>query len=143
MILRRQQYADEEEIQKAGYNQAGAIAEVLGNLMKGYIVHLNRDEYGNAFKCITRIADIISPKLKPSELQEIDNLIQIIELNLEKAEKKHRTDFGWIVASYPKIREEIRKKIIELFRIINKMQDVHGYGMIELGDPRLAVAQMG
>jgi len=123
---------------KAAYNQSRGITEFLQHLMGSYIALMNGEEYPGAVKCIGRILDIVSAKMKPEEITKADEFIKVINEKIPKAIEKH-TISGKVFWTNVENKKEVEKKIIELFRYVNKLQDKYGYGMVSLDDPRFAV----
>lgn len=124
--------------EKAAYNQSRGITEFLTNLLGSYIASMDLKKYDDALRAIERIVDIISAKIKEQELQEVDKLLIEIEIKLPMAMATYRKN-GGIYWTNAMERDRVKRKIITLFRYVNKLQDKYGYGMVSLDDPRFAV----
>lgn len=129
-----------EPEEKAAYNQARNISEILSNLLGSYIVYMNSKQYKEAIKSIRRIVDIISPKLKKPEIEKIDAGIKVIELKLPQAMQVYIHN-GSSYIKFPELNMNVERAIEEVFRFVNLLQDKYGYGMLSMSDPRFAVVE--
>lgn len=127
-----------ESDKKAGYNQSFGITELLINLTGSYITSISQDNLLSALESIQRIVDIISPKLKDEELKPVDFLaLQIME-ELPRATQTYNIE-GKTYLVNPEQFRTVKYKLSKLYREVNKLQDKHGYGMIDADDPKLAI----
>ena len=123
---------------KAGFNQSFGITEMLINLTGSYITSISANNLISATESIQRILDLISPKLKDKEMEEADELIKKIYDKLPRAIETYIHE-GRVFFMNPPLYEECKKEVIKAFRLINLLQDKHGYGMLDADDPKLAV----
>ncbi len=123
----------EEDVDKAGYNQAARITEILANLRNTYTSLMIYDDYPASLKVCRRVLDIISAKLKDDEIKESNKKIVCIKSKFKGSEQTY-IHGGAKWHKYPKEREEVEKEIENLWRHLEKLQDTHGYGMISEED---------
>jgi len=133
-----------EDDDKAGYNQAGRITEVLGNLRITYLSSMigddNSIDLSTALKTIRRILAVIAGKVKKEDIDEMNKQIYTLHIKIGIANMYFIHD-GRRILKNPRVKEECEILIENLYRKLEKMQDTYGYGMISQEDPRLAVLQ--
>lgn len=124
--------------QKAGYNQSGRITEVLGNLRITFISSMMDNNFQGALESIRGILNVISGKATDTDIEVINKKVYLIEEKIPYALASYVNE-GVRVIRYPKIRIDVKRKIENLYRELEKLQDKYGYGMVGAEDPRLAV----
>jgi len=115
---------------KAGYNQAGKIVEMLAMLRATYISSMMEGNLSSALKCIRRVLDVISGKVKEIEIEKFNEEISDIENELPEAEGTYiSSNNGKTYLKNFKVRKEVESAIEDLYRLVEKTQDAYGYGM--------------
>lgn len=127
-----------ESDKKAGYNQSFGITELLINLTGSYITSISQDNLLSALESIQRIVDVISPKLKDNEINPVDVLALEIINEIPTATQTYNFD-GKTYLVNPEQFRTVKYKLSKLYREVNRLQDIHGYGMIDADDPKLAI----
>jgi len=81
-----------EREDKAGYNTAADIAQVLGNLRKTHISAMisSPEDFKLALNTCRRIIDVISAKVPEKEITLLDEIVYSIEKNIPKAIETYR-----------------------------------------------------
>jgi len=122
-------FGDDKDIEdKAGYNQAARITEVLAMLRNTYVASMIENDLSTSLKICRRVLDIISAKVKKEEVEKTNKEIKIIHRLLPKANETF-LDSGSKFITNVKEREEAEEKIENLWRSLEKLQDIYGYGM--------------
>lgn len=128
----------EEESEKAGYNQSGKITEILANLRVTFISSMMANNFDDALESIRCILSIISGKARESDIEEMDKEVYKIEFEIPKS-KENYINNGLVYWKNYGLRIELKRKIENLYRKLERMEDRYGYGMVSAEDPRLAV----
>lgn len=126
------------EGEKAGYNQAGKIIEVLGVLRQTFIGAKMTHKFSEALEAIRSIIDVISGKVPDKDLEEINELVYTIEDKIPEAEAIFQRE-GKLFIKNPTLRRQIKRDLENIYRRLERMQDKYGYGMVGQDDPRFAV----
>lgn len=123
---------------KAGFNQSFGITEMLVNLTGSYISSISQNNLLSAFESCCRIVDVITPKLEDKELDDVDKDIKEITDAMPKALETYIHE-GKTYLMNPELFNTTKFKLSKFYRKVNKLQDTHGYGMIDADDPKLAI----
>ena len=121
------------EPEKAGYNQAGRISEVLSILRNTFIGSTMHNNFPGALEACRGTVSIISGKVDIEKIDEMDKMIFKIEEQLPFTEKVYVHDGGSYFQN-PILRKKIKRDLEKLWRAIEKAQDEHGYGMFSADD---------
>lgn len=124
--------------EKAGYNQAGEITKILAMLRLTFTSSMieNPNNFDQALESCRSVLNIISGKVNEDKINELNEEIYKIEDELPNANKTFVND-GMRFYQEPKTRLEIKRKIENLWRKIERVQDEHGYGMFSEDDSGL------
>jgi len=127
---------------KAGYNTAADIAQVLGNLRKTHISAMisSPEDFKLALNTCRRIIDVISAKVPEKEITLLDEIVYSIEKNIPKAIETYRDQSkGGIYFKDVIFRVKIYRELESLYRILERLQNKFGYGMFSQEDPSHAI----
>lgn len=126
--------------EKAGYNQAGEIARILAMLRLTFTSAMiqNPSDLSYALEACRGVINIISGKVKLGIIKEVNEKIYKIEDNLPKANDVYTNrDDGNKYFSNTELRIKLKRRIENLWRKLEKIQDEHGYGMFSEDDSGL------
>ena len=121
---------------KAGYNQAGKIVEILSMLRGSFIVAMMHNEFNEALESCRGILNVIAGKASEEIIDNMNNEVYKIEKALPEANKTYSNAGGkwW---SNPDKRIEIKRLLESLWRNLEHIQDEYGYGMFSEDDSGL------
>jgi len=119
---------------KAEYNQSLGISITLSNLTNAYVYSVMDSDLKKLHRINCTVLDLISPKLKANELEEVDKLAGEIEKDLPYSTQTYKTESGTVVLQNPDLYYEVEKKIRKMYRIVEKLKDKYGYGMKDAED---------
>jgi len=130
--------ASQDIEEKAGYNQAGEISRILSMLRYTFISSMinNPNDFNEALECCRGVMNVISGKVKPEIITKINTQILKVEKELPKANETY-INKGIKFFKNSKERLELKREIENLWREIEKTQDVYGYGMFSEDDSGL------
>lgn len=120
----------EEDVEKVLYNQAQSITQTLSLLRNSYVSSMMDKDYSGALRVSCVVVDLISAKLTPREIEDVDEMIEEIKKALPKALKTYVSDSGG--GRFYKNAGEYDDLCIavgDLWRSVEQLQDKHGYGM--------------
>ena len=121
---------------KAGYNQAGKITEILSMLRGSFISSMMYNNFTSALESCRGVLNVIAGKVG-EEVVNIMNLeVDKIEDKLTSANKTYATASGKYYRN-PKERTELKKLLEDLWRNLEYIQDEYGYGMFSEDDSGL------
>ena len=126
--------------EKAGYNQAGEIARILSMLRLTFTSAMleSPSDLTYALEACRSVLNIISGKVKEELIAQIDKDIIQIEDALPKANEIYTGQKdGNKYYSNPQLRIQLKRKIEQLWRRLEKTQDEYGYGMFSEDDSGL------
>lgn len=129
-----------KEEEKAGYNQAGKISEILSMLRLTFTSAMidTPNNFDYALEACRGVANIISGKVNEDILDEINTEVYAIEKLLPAANEKYTNQSnGSKYFSNPEKRVELKKRIENLWRGLEQVQDEYGYGMFSEDDSGL------
>jgi len=125
---------------KAGYNQAGKITEILATLRIAFLTSIMNNNFRDSLEAIRGVLNVVSGKVKQEDINKLNEDIYFIEDKFEETEKTY--NYGnRIYYTNAKTRTEVKKMLENLYRQLEKLQDKYGYGMVSQDDPRFAVLQ--
>ena len=115
---------------KAGYNQAAKITEILAMLRVTFTSSMLEEpnNFDSALECCRSITNIISAKVNDDQIEEINSKVYVIEDRLPKAKQTYLHE-GARYFRDPEERKEIKRDLEGLWRELEKLQDEYGYGM--------------
>jgi len=121
---------------KAGYNQAGKITEILSMLRGSFIVAMMHNEFSSALESCRGVLNVIAGKVNEEIVEVMNNDIDKIDELLLKANETYTTVTGkyW---KYYNLRREVKKLLEDLWRNLEAIQDEYGYGMFSEDDSGL------
>lgn len=130
--------ASQDIEEKAGYNQAGEISRILSMLRYTFISSMinNPNDFNEALECCRGVMNVISGKVKPEIITKINTQILKVEKELPKANETY-INKGIKFFKNSKERLELKREIENLWREIEKTQDLYGYGMFSEDDSGL------
>lgn len=117
---------DPEE--KAGYNSAGKITELLAMLRSTFTSSMMTNDFSASLECCRGVINIISGKINPTIIGKLNGMIYEIEKWIPSARQTYSSE-SISYYSHPQIRVTIKRNIEFLWRKIEKVQDDYGYGM--------------
>lgn len=132
------EYFEKED--KAGYNQAGRIVEILGFLRCTYTACMMSEDFKGALEAIRSKLTVISGKVKEEDIDEMNELIYVLEDKITVAESTFIHE-GKEHIKFPLERKNVKRLLENLGRKLEKLEDKYGYGMVSQEDPRMAVLQ--
>ena len=116
-------YGNENEVDdKAGYNQAARITEILAALRNTFIGSMMTNDFPDSLEACRGVLNVISGKVREDDIVELNEDVYSIELKLPKAEQTYIHEGG----KYFKSSEErvgLKKEIENLWRKLEKLQD--------------------
>ena len=118
---------------KAGYNQAARISEILAILRSTYISSKMRNDFPGALEACRAILDVIAGKVNEEKTKKINAEIYLIEDLFKKTEETYVHN-GYRYFKNPKERKDMKRSIEKLYRRLEKTQDEYGYGMFSEED---------
>lgn len=130
-------YGGEEDVtDKAGYNQAARITEILAALRNTFIGSMMKNDFPDSLEACRGTLSVISGKVRDGDIADLNKDIYSIEEKLPKAEETYVHEGGCYFKSSEK-RVELKKEIENLWRKLEKLQDEYGYGMLSEEDTGL------
>ena len=129
-------YQEVEINDKAGYNQAARITEILAVLRNTFIGSMMKNRFLDSLEACRGTLSVISGKVRQDDINKLDETIYSIEEELPKAEATYNHEGGSYFKN-SKERIESKKKIENLWRDLEKLQDEYGYGMLSEEDTGL------
>lgn len=130
-------YGNEEDVMdKAGYNQAARITEILAALRNTFIGAMMKNEFPDSLEACRGTLSVISGKVKEDDINDLNADIYSIEKDLPSAEKTYVHEGGKYFRSAVE-RTKLKKEIENLWRRLEKLQDEYGYGMLSEEDTGL------
>lgn len=130
------QVGDTED--KAGFNQAAKITEILAILRNTFLSSMLSSNFPMALESIRNILNVISGKVKEEVIEGFNKTIYEIEEWLEGTEVTYNYN-GGIYHRNKELRRQVKREIENLYREVERIQDKYGYGMLSQEDPRKAV----
>ena len=121
---------------KAGYNQAARITEILAALRNTFIGSMMKNEFVDSLESCRGCLNVISGKVRTEDIEELNEKVYEIEKELPKGEKTYIHNGGNYFKN-PEDRIKLKKEIENLWRKLEKLQDEYGYGMISEEDTGL------
>ena len=125
-----------ENEDKAGYNQAGKITEILSMLRGSFISSMMHNEFNQALESCRGVLNVIAGKVSEDRIEEMNNCVDDIEKDLLIANQTYTIDGGKYWKNYQK-RIELKKWLEDLWRNLEALQDEYGYGMFSEDDSGL------
>lgn len=113
---------------KAGYNSAGRITEILSMLRSTFIASMIANSFPPSLECCRGVVDIIAGKVDSKEIGKLNKLIYVIEESFSMSEQFYN-DNGMRKPNYPRVRIIVKRNLEFLWRKIEEVQDKYGYGM--------------
>ncbi|KKM75455.1 hypothetical protein LCGC14_1390080 [marine sediment metagenome] len=129
-------YPIQETEDKAGYNQAARITEVLAVLRNTFIGSMMKNDLASSLESCRGVLNVISGKVAENKIEELDKIVYEIEKSIPLADQTYSHNGSTWFKNFPK-RIELKKKIENLWRDIERTQDKHGYGMVSEEDSGL------
>jgi len=128
--------ADTED--KAGYNQAGKITEILAMLRATFISEMMSEKFNSSLSCCRGVLNIIAGKIGQEIINQTDQMIYDIEKKIPMAEEIYKNEVnGNIYFRNSTLRVEVKRDLEKLWRHLEKIQDEYGYGMFSEDDSGL------
>lgn len=125
---------DDED--KAGYNQAARITEILSALRTTFIGCMMENNLPSSLEACRGVLNVISGKVNETLIIALNNKVYEIEIKLPEANKIYVYNGASYFQNY-KARTELKKNVEDLWREIERTQDEYGYGMISEEDTGL------
>ena len=124
--------------EKAGYNQAGKISDILSMLRYTFIGSMldNPNNFHEALECCRGVLNIVAGKVRDDTINDLNVKIYKLDKDLVEANKTFIHN-GIRYFKFPSKRTELKKEIENLWRKIEKIQDEYGYGMFSEDDSGL------
>jgi hypothetical protein len=121
---------------KAGYNQAGKITEILAMLRGSFISSMMHNDFLSALESCRGVLNVIAGKASVEVINRMNKDVDTIEGKLYSANQTYLSEGGkyW---THPKDRIEVKKLLEDLWRNIESIQDEYGYGMFSEDDSGL------
>ena len=118
---------------KAGYNQAGKITEILAMLRGSFISSMMHNDFLSALESCRGVLNVIAGKVSEEIIESANEDVYKIETLLPEANKTYINSGGkyW---SHPDKRKELKRLLELLWRNIEQLQDEYGYGMFSEDD---------
>ena len=130
-------YPNEEEVtDKAGYNQAARITEILAALRNTFIGSMMKNEFPDSLEACRGVLNVISGKVRDDDIKELNEDVYKVEEKLPKSEQTYVHEGGRYFKSAEE-RIKLKKEIENLWRKLEKLQDEYGYGMLSEEDTGL------
>ena len=129
-------YQEGDVNDKAGYNQAARITEILAILRNTFIGSMMKNHFQDSLEACRGTLSVISGKVRQDDIDDLDKTIYDIELELPKAELTYVHEGGSYYKN-PRERVGLKKDIENLWRSLEKLQDEYGYGMLSEEDTGL------
>ncbi len=129
-------YPVQETEDKAGYNQAARITEVLAVLRNTFIGSMMRNDLSSSLESCRGVLNVISGKVGEDKIKELNKIVYEIETVIPKADQTYSYKGSTYFKNFSE-RIELKKKIENLWRDIERTQDKHGYGMVSEEDSGL------
>jgi len=124
----------------AGYNQAGGITATLINLRDTFEASTMENDFNGALESCRAILNVISGKVPYKKVKWVDEkLVYRIEDLIPFALVTHKGNNGTLWITNPEKRKEAKRLIERLYRILEKLQNEYGYGMVSADDPKRAI----
>lgn len=127
---------DTDPEDKAGYNSAGKITELLSMLRSTFITSMMRNDFPSSLECCRGVIDIISGKVNKEEIRKMNCLVYSLDDSLSISERIYTHNGGKFYEN-PDARKIIKKNLEFLWRKIEDVQDRYGYGMFSEDDSGL------
>lgn len=126
-------FFEPKDLDKAGYNQAGRISEVLSILRNTFLgaTIQTPNNFSQALEACRGTLNVISGKVSQEKIDDIDKIIYALDNKIDNANETYFNDLQ--KAKYfknPNIRKEVKKELENLWRKLEKLQDEYGYGMM-------------
>lgn len=116
--------------EKAGYNQAARITELLSMLRTTYISAIMDEDFDLALKSCRGVKSIIAGKVKTEEIKDINTKIKVIDDVLPLALETYvNRDNSSVYYRRNTLRKLVRQRIEVLWEQLERIQDKYGYGM--------------
>ena len=121
---------------KAGYNQAGKITEILAMLRGSFISSMMHNDFLSALESCRGVLNVIAGKVSEEIIEQTNEDVYSIEKLLPKANQTYLNNNGkyW---TNPKERTELKRLLEMLWRNLEHIQDEYGYGMFSEDDSGL------
>jgi hypothetical protein len=113
---------------KAGYNQAAKITELLAMLRSTFVSSMMENDFSASIECCRSVIDIISGKVNDKLIIKINEMIYEIEKWLQQANLTYEHSGNRYYLN-GETRKVVKRNIEFLWRKIEKIQDEYGYGM--------------
>ena len=121
---------------KAGYNQAGKITEILSMLRGSFIVAMMHNQFSDALESCRGVLNVIAGKVNEDIVESMNTEVDKIDKLLLQANETYTTDTGKYWKNYP-LRQQAKKLLEDLWRNLESIQDEYGYGMFSEDDSGL------
>lgn len=125
-----------EDGEKAGYNQAGKITEILAMLRGSFINAMMHNQFTDALESCRGVLNVIAGKVSEERITQMNDDVDDIEKELLVANQTYTHDNGKYWKNYEK-RIEVKKWLEDLWRNLEALQDEYGYGMFSEDDSGL------
>ena len=129
---------NEEGDPKTAFNSSLDIIQRISRLEYSLISCFLSGKLDEAFKFLRLIYAEIDFKLKPEDLNEIDDFIYDLKRDMVEALKTYNKN-GVIYINNPLKRDNFNERLFELKRVLSKLKYQVGLGMADMSDPRYAL----
>jgi len=121
---------------KAGYNQAGKITEILSMLRGSFISSMMHNDFLAALESCRGVLNVIAGKASVEVIDRMNKDVDKIEGKLPSANQTYISEGGRYY-THPQDRIAVKKLLEDLWRNIEAIQDEYGYGMFSEDDSGL------
>ena len=123
---------------KTAFNSSVDIIQRISKFEYSLSSCLLFEDFKTAFKFLRLIYSEIDFKLKPEQIDEIDEFIRGLKQDMPKALEIFQHE-GTTFIKHPKLRADFQERLFELKRILNQLKYKAGLGMLDQSDPRFAL----
>ena len=123
---------------KTAFNSALDIIQRISRMEYSLDSALLDDDLKTSFNLLVLIHCEIDFKMKPEEREEVEQFEDRLEEEVKLAEQMFTYE-GNRYYKYPKLREDVKKKLIELKKVLGRLKYDKGLGMVDQSDPRFAL----
>jgi len=129
---------DDDGDTKTAFNSSIDIIQRISRMEYSLASCFITDDLSGAYEILLLIHSEIDFKLKQEERDELENYEDELRDKLPFANEKFNYN-GKIFLTKPKIREEVKRDLIELKKVLGRLKYKIGLGMIDANDPSKAL----
>lgn len=123
---------------KTAFNSSLDIIQRISRYEYSLGSSLIYEDYRNSFKFLRLIYSEIDFKLKDDDIKEIDEFVEELKKDIEKALLTFSND-GVVYIKNPALRDDFIERLYQLKRVLNRLKYQVGLGMTDLSDPKYAL----